>query len=460
MFCIIIANRKSNKKTVYFLSKIATMKSIIYNNHQTNLFYYFESSGEIKYLSINYRKLLKLITKDGKCMEGYRKCGIMDTLGNILCIDELFECPMNKIIIDLISKNSTYLNNKYKAVSFNNITYNYNLYYSTNYTNSNITVSLKRGEKIPKYITINNFVLDTKAYIDQYGEIGTYGLNLEEPFSNRSQTSLADIAKEMSGDDNSDNIGSIFSTLLAVVSYRSNKKFEAFMSYVEEKLKTENKNDDIYYEYIGEDIYIKNYIGFRSIEDIDKFMNYDFDIYKDIFPKTAAIIMSSFFLSVDFFCFIGALSLWYQTSGKKDEIHEYKKTINEINQQANKSQNDKSINPLANKPKDDEEKKANFLSNLNEAKKLYCLLICLNIALHILFVGCNLGFLIYSSNKYIKVKEEEFKQLKSIISDEFVTNFIYEFISLMKEDKLLLNTIIVLSIAIGLDIMGVIILLI
>ena len=56
MFCIIIANRKSNKKTVYYLSKIATMKSIIYNNHQTNLFYYFESSGEIKYLSINYRK--------------------------------------------------------------------------------------------------------------------------------------------------------------------------------------------------------------------------------------------------------------------------------------------------------------------------------------------------------------------------------------------------------------------
>ena len=60
-------------------------------------------------------------------------------------------------------------------------------------------------------------------------------------------------------------------------------------------------------------------------------MNYDFDIYKDIFPKTAAIIMSSFFLSVDFFCFIGALALWYQTSEKKDEIHEYKKTINEIN---------------------------------------------------------------------------------------------------------------------------------
>ena len=307
MFCIIIANRKSNKKTVYYLSKIATMKSIIYNNHQTNLFYYFESSGEIKYLSINYRKLLKLITKDGKCMEGYRKCGIMDTLGNILCIDELFECPMNKIIIDLISKNKTYLNNNYKAVSFNNITYNYNLYYSTKYTNSNITVSLKRGEAIPKYITINNFVLDTKAYIDQYGEIGTYGLNLEESFSNRSQTSLADIAKEMPEDDSKD-IGSIFSTLLALASYRSNKKFESFMSYVEEKLKSEDNDDDIYYEYIGEDIYIKNYIGFRSIDDLDKFMNYDFDIYKDIFPKTAAIIMSSVFLALDLVYIIGAVA--------------------------------------------------------------------------------------------------------------------------------------------------------
>ena len=36
----------------------------------------------------------KVITKDG-CAEGYRQCGILDTIGNILCIDETYDCPIN-----------------------------------------------------------------------------------------------------------------------------------------------------------------------------------------------------------------------------------------------------------------------------------------------------------------------------------------------------------------------------
>ena len=61
MLCIITDNKMSTKKKVYYLCKIETIKNIIKTNHQAKLFYNFDSSGNINYLSINYRKLLKLL---------------------------------------------------------------------------------------------------------------------------------------------------------------------------------------------------------------------------------------------------------------------------------------------------------------------------------------------------------------------------------------------------------------
>lgn len=51
---------------------------------------------------------MKLVRENG-CAENYKPCGILDTIGNILCIDEEYDCPINEMIVDLSSKKNKYL---------------------------------------------------------------------------------------------------------------------------------------------------------------------------------------------------------------------------------------------------------------------------------------------------------------------------------------------------------------
>ena len=89
---IVRIDRKNDYEYIWYGSKILTIKNIIKLNHNSEIFYTFSSAKDIVGLSTNYNNLLKLITKDG-CAENYKQCGILDTIGNILCIDEIFDCP-------------------------------------------------------------------------------------------------------------------------------------------------------------------------------------------------------------------------------------------------------------------------------------------------------------------------------------------------------------------------------
>lgn len=51
----------------------------------------------------NYEKLLNMSSK-GNCSIGYIPCGILDTVGNLLCLPEGSQCPLNDIIIDIPEK--------------------------------------------------------------------------------------------------------------------------------------------------------------------------------------------------------------------------------------------------------------------------------------------------------------------------------------------------------------------
>lgn len=121
----------------------------------------------------NYHRLLydgSIIKENEKCPEGKKSCGYIDTLRNLLCIDEKSECPINYIKIDKIPpKNITHL----KCINGSQI----NIYYSNNpYENRAgtpfIQSSFKIGEDklctIPNlyYTNINLFKLD--AFIKDY----------------------------------------------------------------------------------------------------------------------------------------------------------------------------------------------------------------------------------------------------------------------------------------------------
>ena len=68
----------------------------------TGIFYAYKS----KY---NYDYLLQ--HSGSSCEAKYKKCGILDTMGNIMCIPEADECPINDVIDEETYKKTTILKN-------------------------------------------------------------------------------------------------------------------------------------------------------------------------------------------------------------------------------------------------------------------------------------------------------------------------------------------------------------
>ena len=75
----------------------------------------------------------------------------------------------------------------------------------------------------------------------------------------------------------------------------------------------DEENIDTFSEHIGSNIYAKNFIGFKSVDDINKFLRFDYNIYKKKFPsfqasKTAlvgVIVMGIFIVSLLYSLFTG-----------------------------------------------------------------------------------------------------------------------------------------------------------
>ena len=62
----------------------------------------------VKRNSLNYRSLWKLsVAKDKDCETGFKKCGILDSTNNILCIDRTLDCPVNYIALANMHETNT-----------------------------------------------------------------------------------------------------------------------------------------------------------------------------------------------------------------------------------------------------------------------------------------------------------------------------------------------------------------
>ena len=305
LFARIIDKRRSKKEMVYYLSKIATVKNIVKTNHQSKIFDKFNEEGDLEGINIYYQKLLELIVND-TCKEGYKKCGILDTMGNILCIDEIFDCPINQINVDLKSQRNKYLNKGFKEIYNENLLYNYQMYYSTNSIDSNIIVSILFAKSQPNYITISNFAIDTEAYEDIIGPL---------PAVNEDNSKKSDVDKSVQDvivgvvSDSDPVAGNVIKVVFSLLSFASDKympseKMDDFRKYAQERIKLEENTPDKYFINIGENAYIKNYIGFQSLEDIETFMNYDYKkIYEKMFPSKSVFIVSIIFLIVNLVLF-------------------------------------------------------------------------------------------------------------------------------------------------------------
>ena len=98
--------------------------------------------------------------------------------------------------------------------------------------------------------------------------------------------------------------------LITILNHEYNKMIEKFQKFVDEKLEIlDDDNNDLFFNHIGDTFYSKNYIGFKSVEDINKFIKFDFRIYKNTFPNfqsttycLVGIILICFFISLFLYC--------------------------------------------------------------------------------------------------------------------------------------------------------------
>ena len=148
---------------IWISSKILTVNEIIkQNNYEIYPILDINSNNERVNYNQNYESLIKYSGE--QCEKNYKKCGILDTLGNIMCIPEKDECPINKVIVDLSSKYEEYISKGYKVAYLEKLERDYALYYSNKVIDNEIVAKLDFFENIPTYISEKNLIFDYKTY--------------------------------------------------------------------------------------------------------------------------------------------------------------------------------------------------------------------------------------------------------------------------------------------------------
>jgi hypothetical protein len=85
------------------------------------------------------------------CKEGYKPCGILDTMNNILCMPKKYNCPLNDIIVSR-DKNLTLIDSGYNEITLNNSFFIY----------------LNTKENIERPIIITKFISFEKPWNHEY----------------------------------------------------------------------------------------------------------------------------------------------------------------------------------------------------------------------------------------------------------------------------------------------------
>ena len=105
----------------------------------------YATESDVSYLSLLYNNS---VSKEEQCEDGYKQCGILDTVGNILCLPNDSECPINDIIIT----NSLSIPNEFiNYTNINTIQINENnvLHYTNEGINKPIVVDFRLSQKMP-----------------------------------------------------------------------------------------------------------------------------------------------------------------------------------------------------------------------------------------------------------------------------------------------------------------------
>ena len=280
IFLIINGGTEDGREKIWFCSKALTIRDLIKkNNFETYPILNFDLNGNRNLYKSNYQNLLAYSGK--QCKKDYKKCGIIDTMGNIMCIPKEDICPINEVKIDLESNNISYIKQGYNFTYLKNLAQGYILYYKNNETNNSIITDIKYSQEIPKYINTDNFVLDKEKY-DEYED--SLKPHFDYDFSIKNISFLFRRKKDKKR------------KVLRKLELNVDDKH--VYNFLIEKMKGD-WNIDKSYQNIDMNIYKGNYIGFQDTSNMQKYNNIDlYEIDSILFPNSTAVIFC--YISIPF----------------------------------------------------------------------------------------------------------------------------------------------------------------
>ena len=255
-FTIGIILKKNTEKIIWICSKIDTVNKMLIDNIKkepiTSIKIINSNEYETETMNNSYMHFYSHIAKKDICEADYKKCGILDTYQNILCIPNDEECPINNIVV--LHNNpppppppkenyDTTLNNK-------NII---KIKTDNNNIENNIIVDFSLNNETLNYINKGNFIFDNDTFEEYYHE---YSKN--------------------------DNI-------------YGNTKVNNYIN----KMISEKSNIDKYYKIANNIVYYKNYIGFKNYKEMEFLIeetqkDHFKKLYKIDFPNLPSTILSIF----------------------------------------------------------------------------------------------------------------------------------------------------------------------
>ena len=129
--------KKKGNKTEIVDEKIFTkifQNKFFYNGKDKNYFDYKN----------NYT-----VSPGNNCFNNYKKCGILDQAGNILCLPDNEDCPLNGFWISDIASDPEYIGYECKEVYDSIDNSNFYIYYTNNNTDGEIITEFKLSAGIP-----------------------------------------------------------------------------------------------------------------------------------------------------------------------------------------------------------------------------------------------------------------------------------------------------------------------
>jgi len=269
---------QKKKYRVWFASKILTLQQIINDNmYHTYPFEEIISENETEYKNnSNYQYYLIHSTKS-ECEINYKKCGILDSMNNIMCIPNSEICPLNEIKTSLNENSNIYETGNY---------FDYDLFYTNQNINNRIITNITISDEQPKYITVDNFIFDDKTYYDEKIDLSVSGYH-------GSGSSFDDGGGGGGGSGGGgggigDGYGG-WRNLLSILDVDYGNSDQEL--YILEKF-NETINVDLHYQKIDNNLYYRNYIGFENNEQMEEFINTDFwNNYRVKFPNIYLIIV-------------------------------------------------------------------------------------------------------------------------------------------------------------------------